>query len=62
MNKQNALNIHCFVWGDMYYIFRGGINGVSETLLKVGMCWPAVPYVSDGNVKYIVKTIKQSIK
>ena len=37
------------------------INGVSEEIFKIGMCLPAGPYVSDGDVKYIVDTIKASI-
>ena len=37
------------------------VNGVSETLFKVGMCLPAGPYVSDEDVKYIVETIKSAI-
>lgn len=38
------------------------VNGVSETIFKVGMCLPAGPYVSDEDVKYIVDTIKASIE
>jgi len=37
------------------------VNGVSEALFKVGMCLPAGPYVSDGDVRYIVETIKEAI-
>ena len=37
------------------------LNGVSEELFKVGMCLPAGPYVSDDDVQYIVKTIKDAI-
>jgi len=37
------------------------INGVSETLFKVGMCLPTGPCVSDDDVKYIVATIKENI-
>ncbi len=37
------------------------VNGVSESLFKVGMCLPAGPYVSDDDVKYIVDTIKAAI-
>ena len=37
------------------------VNGVSESLFKVGMCLPAGPYVSDEDVKYIVETIKNAI-
>ncbi len=37
------------------------VNGVSESLFKVGMCLPAGPYVSDDDVRYIVDTIKAAI-
>lgn len=38
------------------------INGVSESIFKVGMCIPAGPYVSDEDVHYIVDCIKDSIE
>ena len=38
------------------------INGVSESIFKVGMCLPAGPYVSDDDVKYIVECIKEAIE
>ncbi len=38
------------------------VNGVSESLFKVGICLPAGPYVSDDDVRYIVDTIKASIE
>ena len=37
------------------------VNGVSESLFKIGMCLPAGPYVSDEDVRYIVETIKNSL-
>ena len=37
------------------------VNGVSEAIFKVGMCLPAGPYVSDEDVRYIVKCIKEAI-
>ena len=37
------------------------INGVSESLFKIGFCLPAGPYVSDDDVKYIVDCIKEAI-
>ena len=37
------------------------VNGVSESLFKVGMCLPAGPMVSDDDVKYIVDCIKNAI-
>jgi dTDP-4-amino-4,6-dideoxygalactose transaminase len=38
------------------------INGVSESLFKVGMCLPSGPYVTDDDVHYIVRTIKSAIE
>lgn len=38
------------------------INGVSESLFKVGMCLPSGPYVTDDDVRYIVKIILDSIQ
>lgn len=38
------------------------LNGVSESLFKVGMCLPAGPYVSDDDVRYIVDCIKEAIE
>lgn len=37
------------------------VNGISESIFKVGMCLPAGPYVSDEDVRYIVDTIKSAI-
>ena len=37
------------------------VNGVSESIFKIGMCLPAGPYVTDDDVKYIVDTIKNAI-
>lgn len=37
------------------------VNGVSESLFKIGMCLPAGPYVTDDDVRYIVDTIKRAI-
>ncbi len=38
------------------------VNGVSESIFKVGMCLPAGPYVSDDDVRYIVETIKAAME
>ncbi|MCM1450712.1 MAG: hypothetical protein NC102_00425 [Clostridium sp.] len=38
------------------------VNGVSESLFKVGICLPAGPWVTDGDVRYIADTIKASIE
>lgn len=37
------------------------VNGVSESLFKVGMCLPAGPYVTDDDVHYICDAIKSLI-
>lgn len=37
------------------------INGVSESLFKVGICLPAGPYVTEDDVRYIVDSIKKAI-
>lgn len=37
------------------------INGVSESIFKVGFCLPAGPYVSDDDVRYIVDCIQEAI-
>ena len=38
------------------------VNGVSESLFKVGMCLPSGPYVTDDDVRYIVEQIKNNIR
>lgn len=38
------------------------VNGVSESIFKVGMCLPSGPCVTDDDVRYIVETIKSSLK
>ena len=37
------------------------LNGVSESIFKVGFCLPAGPYVTDEDVSYIVDCIKEAI-
>ena len=37
------------------------VNGVSESIFKIGFCLPAGPYVSDDDVRYIVECIKDAI-
>ena len=37
------------------------VNGVSESLFRVGLCLPAGPYVTDDHVRYIVDQIKAAI-
>ena len=37
------------------------VNGVSESIFKVGMCLPAGPYVCDDDIRYIVACIKEAI-
>ena len=36
-------------------------NGVEEEIFKIGFCLPAGPYVTDGDVRYIVDAIKEAI-
>lgn len=38
------------------------VNGVSESLFKVGICLPAGPWVTDKHVLYIVNQIKANIQ
>lgn len=38
------------------------VNGVSESLFKVGFCLPAGPYVTDEDVWYIVECIRGAIE
>ncbi len=37
------------------------VNGVSESLFKVGICLPSGPWVTDDDVRYIVDAMKHSI-
>ena len=37
------------------------VNGVSESIFKIGFCLPAGPYVSDDDVRYIVDCIREAI-
>ena len=37
------------------------VNGVSESLFKIGMCLPSGPLVTDDDVRHIVDTIKEAI-
>lgn len=37
------------------------VNGVSESLFKVGICLPAGPWVTDDQVRYIVDKIKENL-
>lgn len=36
-------------------------NGIEEEIFKIGFCLPAGPYVTDGDVRYIVDAIKEAI-
>ena len=54
------------VWKPMHCqpVYRNSVayvNGVSESIFKVGMCLPAGPYVTDEDVAYIVAKIKENI-
>ena len=37
------------------------VNGVSETLFKVGLCLPSGPCVTDDDARYIVAKIREAI-
>ena len=37
------------------------VNGVAESLFKVGICLPAGPWVTDDHIRYIVEQIKAAI-
>ena len=37
------------------------VNGVSESLFKVGMCLPSGPMVTDEDLAYIVESIKEAV-
>lgn len=54
------------VWKPMHKqpVYRNApayVNGVSESIFKVGMCLPAGPYVTDDDIRYIVACIKEAI-
>lgn len=38
------------------------VNGVSESLFKVGLCLPSGPYVTDRDIEYIVGGIRGLIE
>ena len=38
------------------------VNGVSESLFKVGLCLPSGPMVTEEDLAYIVQTIKDAKK
>ncbi len=55
------------LWKPMHMqpVFKGApsyVNGVSESLFKVGLCLPSGPMVTDEDLAYIVETIKQAKK
>lgn len=55
------------VWKPMHKqpVYQGApayVNGVSESVFKVGMCLPAGPCVTDDDVRYIVDSIKAAIE
>ena len=54
------------VWKPMHKqpVYAGApayVNGVSESIFKVGFCLPAGPYVTDDDVRYIVDCLKEAI-
>ena len=38
------------------------VNGVSESLFKVGLCLPSGPYVTDRDIEYIIGGIRGLIE
>lgn len=56
----NVSGIHFHEW-PVYAGAPAFLNGVSESLFKVGFCLPAGPYVTDDDVHYIVDCIKEAI-
>ena len=60
-------NVECRpVWKPMhkqpvYKDVPAYVNGVSESIFKIGFCLPAGPYVSDDDVRYIVDCIREAI-
>ena len=63
----DALNIEARpLWKPMHKqpVYQGSpayVNGVAESLFKVGLCLPSGPYVTDDNVRYIVEAIRSLI-
>ena len=54
------------VWKPMHKqpVYTGApvyTHGIEEDLFKVGFCLPAGPYVTDADVRYIVKCLKEAI-
>ncbi|MCQ2311370.1 MAG: aminotransferase class I/II-fold pyridoxal phosphate-dependent enzyme [Paludibacteraceae bacterium] len=54
------------LWKPMHKqpVYQGApayVNGVSESLFKVGMCLPSGPMVTDEDVQYIIQTIQSAI-
>lgn len=37
------------------------VNGVSEALFRIGLCLPSGPWVTDEQVRYVVRSIKEAI-
>jgi dTDP-4-amino-4,6-dideoxygalactose transaminase len=63
----DALNIEARpLWKPMHKqpVYQGSpayVNGVAESLFKVGLCLPSGPYVTDEDVRYIVEAIRSLI-
>lgn len=64
----DAMNIEARpVWKPMHKqpVYKDApayVNGVSESIFKVGMCLPAGPWVTDEDVRYIAGAIKDSLE
>ena len=50
------------IYVDGYKDAPAYLNGVSESLFKVGICLPSGPLVTDDDVRYIVDTIVEAIE
>ena len=63
----DALNIEARpLWKPMHKqpVYQGSpayVNGVAESLFKVGLCLPSGPYVTDDDGRYIVEAIRSLI-
>ena len=63
----DALNIESRpLWKPMHLqpVYKNApayVNGVSESLFKIGMCLPSGPYVTEDDVRFIVEAIQEMI-
>jgi len=53
------------IWLFLAHMSEAGlvcVNGVSESLFKIGLCLPSGPMLTDEDLAYIVETIKKANK